>query len=228
PIIVLTKDSKTFQQIVGNNVIAAYALPQRNLIIIDYSKMKMPPFTVEATVKHELCHLLLHHHIRADLLPRWLDEGIAQWVSDGIAEIMIERKRSVLTEAMLSGKHIPIRFLADGFPEDRDSLLLAYEESKDFVEYIRKKYGDEGIMRVLRNLERGDTIQEAILKALSIPFGQLEHEWLKHLRRKATWFSYLSRNLYEILFVVAAILTILGFIRILMKRRALKDEEWGD
>jgi len=133
PTIFLTKDSRAFQKIIGNDVIVAYAIPRRNLIVIDYSKMKIPPFTIEATVKHELCHLLLHHHIRGGVLPKWLDEGVAQWVSDGIAEILIDGKRSVLSEAILSGKHIPIRFLADSFPDDRNRLMLAYEESKDFV-----------------------------------------------------------------------------------------------
>jgi len=134
----------------------------------------------------------------------------------------------VLSEAILSGKHIPIRFLADSFPDDRNRLMLAYEESKDFVEYMRRRYGNEGVIKVLRNLKNGDTIQEAIPKALSIPFAKLEHEWLRHLKRKVTWFRYLSRNLYEILFFIAALLTILGFIKFLIRKRAYKDEEWSD
>jgi len=42
PTIFLTKDSRAFQKIIGNDVIVAYAIPRRNLIVIDYSKMKIP------------------------------------------------------------------------------------------------------------------------------------------------------------------------------------------
>jgi len=106
--------------------------------------------------------------------------------------------------------------------------MLAYEESKDFVAYMRRRYGNEGVIEVLRNLKHGDTIQEAIQKALSIPFVKLEHEWLRHLKRKVTWFRYLSRNLYQILFFFAAVLTIFAFVKFLMKKRAYKDEGWDD
>jgi hypothetical protein len=227
PTIFLTKDSKAFQKIVGSSVIAAYALPRRNLIVIDYSKMRIPPFSMEATVKHELCHLLLHYHIRGGLLPKWLDEGVAQWVSDGIAEIIIDRKRSVLSEAVLTKRTIPIRFLADSFPDDKELLVLAYEESKSFVEYIRDNYGAGGILNILNALKDGYTINEAVPKALSISFIELEQKWLNYIKRRGGWFRYLSRNLYEILFLFAALVTILGFIKYLLKKRAYR-EEWED
>lgn len=227
PTILLTRDSKAFRRIVGNDVIAAYAHPQRNLIVVDYSKMKIPSFSIEATVKHELCHLLLHHHIGGGLLPKWLNEGVAQWVSDGMAEILVDRKRSVLNEAVLTKRIIPIRFLADGFPEERELLLLAYEESKSFVEYIRDGYGEEGILTILSALKDGYTINEAVPKALSISFGELEQKWIKHIKKRAGWFRYLTGNLYETLFLFAALVTILGFIKYLLKRRAYRDE-WED
>jgi len=228
PTILLIKNRKTFQRVAGSNLIVAYAVPRRNLIVIDYSKMKIHPFTIETTLKHELCHLLLHRYIRSDKLPKWLDEGIAQWVSDGMAEIIMGNRKSVLNKAILSGNQIPIKNLTDRFPDDRNSLLLAYEESKSIVEYIRDKYGDKGVLKVLEHQKNGDRVDEAILKGLSIPFEELERGWLNQLKRRITWFSYLSRNLYDILFFIAALLTILGFIKILMKKRSYKDEEWDD
>ena len=228
PTIFLMKDSNMFQKATGSNLIAAFAVPRKNLIVIDYPRMKIYPFTLGSTLKHELCHLLLHHHIKADLLPKWLDEGVAQWVSDGMAEVMIDRKHSVLNEAILSGRHLPLRLLSDSFPEEKTFLLLAYEESKSFVEYIRDNYGDQGIQKILKNLKNGDSINEAIHQTLTISFEELEQKWLKSLKRKVTWFSYLSSNLYEILFFIAALITIIGFIKILIKKRSYKDETWDD
>lgn len=226
PTVVLTKDRTLFQRTSGGNYIVAYVIPQRSLIVIDYTKMKVFPFTIETTLKHELCHLLLHRYLNTENLPKWLDEGIAQWVSDGVAEIMIEKKQSVLDKAILSNKTIPLRALTDQFPEDGELLLLAYEESKSLVEYLRDSYGDKGILKILEYLKAGDNVDEALQKSLSISLDELEARWLDHHKRWITWFSYLSDNLYEILFFIAALFTILGFIRILLKKRAYKDEEW--
>ncbi|MCJ7542736.1 MAG: hypothetical protein MUO88_24060, partial [Desulfobacterales bacterium] len=60
PTVMLVQDNNLFQEMAGSKLIAAFALPGRDLMVIDYSKMKTDPFSLEATMKHELCHLLLH------------------------------------------------------------------------------------------------------------------------------------------------------------------------
>ena len=225
PTVLLIKDRNTFQRLAGSNLIVAYAVPQKKLIVIDYSKMKTDPFKIEVTLKHELCHLLLHHHIHGEKLPRWLDEGIAQWVSGGIAELLMYRKGSVLDAAILSGKYIRIRALTNRFPRERKSLTLAYEESKSLIEYIVRQYGRDGILMVLGYLKDGDEVDQAILKGLSISFDELEEKWLYDLKKRTTWITYLINHLYEILFFIAAVILILSFIRVLMKKRAYKYEE---
>ncbi|VAX32275.1 hypothetical protein MNBD_NITROSPIRAE02-1385 [hydrothermal vent metagenome] len=228
PTVVLIKDSKTFRKMAGNNQFVAFAVPRKNLIVIDYSKMKTHPFTLEITLRHELCHLLLHHYIRKENLPRWLDEGISQWVSGGIAEIIMDTKRSPLKDATLSGRFIPISALAEGFPKDKKSLLLAYEESKSIVEYMGREYGSKGVLEVLNNLKNGDGVDAAIQKALKIPVQELEIRWHKQLEKRITWVTYLSGNLYEILFFLAALITVVGFIRLLLKKRNYKDDDDDD
>jgi len=76
PSVLLIKDRKLFQRMAESPLTVAFAVPARNLIVIDYTKMLVRPFSLETTLKHELCHLLLHDHIRAHDFPRWLDEGV--------------------------------------------------------------------------------------------------------------------------------------------------------
>lgn len=76
PSVLLMKDRKRFQRMAESPLTVAFAVPERNLIVIDHSRMSIRPFSLEITLKHELCHLLLHHHIRGHDLPRWLDEGV--------------------------------------------------------------------------------------------------------------------------------------------------------
>ena len=223
PTILLIKSSKVFQSMAGNKLIVALAIPRRKMVVIDYSKIIFHPFNLRITLKHELCHLVLHHYIKENNLPKWLDEGICQWVSDGIAEILMDKKSMDINKVVLSGSYIRIKDLTERFPKDEKALLIAYEESKSLVRYIISEFGRNGILKVLEYLKDGDEVDEAIVKSLSITFDELETGWRNHLRKRVIWLTYLGNNLYEILFFIAALMTICGFIRNLKKKRVYNN-----
>ena len=225
PTVLLVKNRETFQKMAGSNLVVAYAIPQKKSIVIDYSRMNVSPFNLGTTLKHELCHLLLHRYIPRERLPKWLDEGIAQWVSNGIAEIIMDRSQSILTRVSLTGNYIPINDLAERFPQDRKSLHLAYDESKSLVEYIVSEYGSDGIQKILENLRNGDEINSAMQKGISISLDKLEKNWHAHLNKRIVWFTYLSNNLYGILFFFAAMITIFAFFRLLKRKSDYKEED---
>jgi len=227
PTLVLTTNRERFEEMTGSGVVVAYAVPQRKLMVIDYTKMNTAPFSLGSIMKHELCHLLLHNRVKNGRLPRWLDEGISQLASDGISEIMMSRKGSILDKAVLSNKLLSIKRLSQSFPRDKESLLLAYEESKSFVEFINHEFGRERILDLLGHLQEGSEIDGAVLKSFSIPFDELERRWHTHLRKKITWFTYLANNLYTILFFLAALITIAGFVRMMIKKRRYGEDEFS-
>ena len=226
PDVVLIKDKEAFSKVGGSDLVIAFAVPARNLIVLDTSRVYTKPFTLESTLKHELCHLVLHKNIDDGRLPRWLDEGVCQWASGGIAELMMEDGEKTLTRATISGNVISLENL-DTFPRDGKSLILAYEESKSIIEYMASEYGDKGILQILQHLKERDSLNDSILNGLSVSTSELETKWLAHLRRKHTWFTYLSYNIYTILFFLAAIITVYGFIRLLKKKREYVDEDEG-
>ena len=228
PTIILIKERKYFQKMVGNDLVVAIAVPQDNLIVIDNSKMKTDPFTLETTLKHELCHLLLYHYTEGGNLPKWLNEGISQWVSGGMSEMIMGENKDLLKQATLSGRFIPINNLATRFPNNDKNLMLAYQESRSLVDYIDREFGPGGILQILRHLKSGDEVDTAILKGLSISPEELESKWHNFLRKKFTWFTYLSSHLYQILFFLAALIMVYGFIQFIIQKRAYKDEEEDD
>jgi hypothetical protein len=228
PSILLIKDSEYFQSMSKNPLTVAYAVPEKNLIVIDHSKMNTDPFNIEITLRHELCHLLIHYYIQRDNLPRWLDEGVCQWASDGIGNIIMDQKRSLLNKAAFRGDFIPLGALKRGFPSKKEPLLLAYEESKSFVAYIIGRFGKEGILAVLESMKAGKDADTAILKTFSVPLAKLEGEWYHSLRQQVAWFAYFSYHLYEILFALTALVAIFAFIRIVMRKRSyMREEEEG-
>jgi hypothetical protein len=222
--IVLTNNRERFRQMSGNSLVVAYAIPQKNLMVIDYTRTNTDPLSLATIMKHELCHLALHHRITKTRLPRWLDEGVCQWVSDGIAEIVMSRKRSLLDGAVLSEQLFSIRSLSEDFPQSEDSLLLAYEESKSLVEFITQEFGRGGLLELLNHLAAGDDIEAAVRRSYSVSLEELERRWQSHLRRKTTWFTYLANNLYGFLFFFAALITVGGFVRVLINKKRYRDE----
>jgi hypothetical protein len=227
PEVILIKDNRTFRLFAPSEMVVAFADPGRQAIVIDYSRMGVRPFELDVTFKHELCHLLLHAYIPAGL-PRWFDEGVSQWVTGGLAEILTDDRRPVLGEAALAGRLFRFDDLSGHFPEDRYSLILAYEQSRGFVEYIAGAYGTPKLLQLLNALKDGSTMNDAIQHVLGLTIDELERRWTSHLGRRVTWLIYISNNLYEILFVFASLITILGAARIIVGRfrgRTSRDEE---
>ena len=231
PTIVLIGNRERFQKMIGRSQGIALAVPARNLIVMDRSRLRSPPSILDNTLKHELCHLLLHARIPVNHLPLWLDEGIAQWSSDGLSELGPPRGGSVLDEAALSGRIIPLRFLSRAFSREGKSLVLAYEQSKSLVQFIIDRFGLESLYAVLDRLARGADIEEAFLATISVSPDELEAAWLEDLEDKLAWTGLFFGHLYEILFFAASVAVVVGFIRHLRKKKAamaeLDDENDG-
>ncbi len=225
PTVVLIGEQERFSQMAGNSAYVAYALPDKQLIVIDYSRMNTRPFTLRITLKHELCHLLLHRHITRVHLPKWLDEGVAQWASDGIGEIMTGRNDSVLRWATFSGRFIRLDALAHHFPGSDRDLVLAYEQSKLLVEYIIANFGKNGLLNILEAMRNGREADQAIEMSLMMSTADLEHAWQRNQRSVSTLLAYLAANIYTLVFIGAAFLTFVLYLRVMIRKRRFVDEE---
>ena len=156
PSILLIKDRNNFLKMAGDPLVVAFAVPRRNLIIIDYSKMITHPFSLETTLKHELCHLLLNEHIKTEILPRWLDEGLCQWASGWHRRNHYGSKTIALKSGSFFQENLSAsKDLQQTFPPDENSRLLAYEQSKSFVSYLVRQFGKGEVLNVLKKMKQG-------------------------------------------------------------------------
>jgi hypothetical protein len=224
PVVVLLRDHDAFQETARNEQVTAFAVPERNLIVIDYSKMNRIPFDLEGTFKHELSHILLHQETDVSYLPKWLDEGVAQWASGGMADILRTGEKDLLQQAVLSHQMIELHDIADTFPSATNGLLLAYEESKSFTEFIVKNYGETKLRLILRSLEKKETIEQAAFSTLGLPLEKLEQQWKESLSKENLWVSYAAEHLYWLLFFFAALISIAGFCAAKRRMKNYRDE----
>ncbi len=227
-VILLYKNSRNFRKTVNSDMISAFAIPERRLIVIDYSKTLLHPLETKLIVMHEMCHLILGQHIPRSNLPKWLNEGISQWISGGASEIISPASLNILKRAFISGNTLPFVRLFKTFPSDRNSFILSYEQSKSIVEYIEETYGKGSVQRIIDRLASGTVFNETIEEELSIDFTTLEREWKEKMIMRYTWITYLSNNIYWILFVAGALLTIVAFIRLRKRIRDYKDDDEED
>ncbi|MHC1726980.1 MAG: hypothetical protein AB9866_13395 [Syntrophobacteraceae bacterium] len=224
PTVLLVRNQELFERLGGGPFVSAFAVPSEHLIVLHLSPVTSRSPVLNDVFKHELCHLLLHDHIRGQNIPKWLDEGICQWVSGTIGEFLAG-DRATISRIETAYRLIPLRQLALTFPKDKDLLLLAYKESQDFVGYVASHYGVESIREILKHLKRGDHVDQAIIGVLHKSFAEVQEEWIADMKSRSEWFIWVSLNLYEILFTAAAVLTILAAVRLRLRRAKYVDEE---
>ena len=222
--VVLMDDSERFGRLAGSPLVVGFTIPQRHLVVIDYTKTSNH-LKLNNILKHELCHLLLHEHIGRVPIPRWLDEGIAQWVSGGVMDILHDQKEALLPRAAFSGRMISLGALNNEFPQSPKDLRLAYEESKNFIDYLINFHGREKLCEILRLMKNGTPYRRAFFEALGTPLYKIEKEWLASLKKKTNWFAHLSYYLYEIIFALGGLILFYGFIKLLRKKRTYMEEE---
>lgn len=224
PTILLMNDRRRFRDMVGNDFFVAIAVPQHNLMVIDYTRMIDNPFMLRTTLKHELSHLLLNHHIDYGLLPRWLDEGVAQWITGGISELVNDPGWSVLERAVIRGNIMRFDDLVT-FPSARTETMLAYQQSKSFIEYVVETYGTNALVGIIHYMKNDASVERAFSIVLPHSLRQVERNWVAHLQTRVSWVTYISRNLFQLIFLFAALLVIVAFIKIFIQRRRYHDDD---
>jgi len=224
PKVFLISDREIFEKMSGSPLIAAFAVPSQHSIVIHLSSATSEAYVLHETFEHELCHLFLHEHITDRLLPKWLDEGICQWLSGSLGEILAGSGTAAGGINLLR-RPIPLQQLTVSFPGDRGSLIQAYQESRLFVEYLVAQYGKGCLLNLFEQLKEGSPIDQAFSQAFPKSLASVQEEWLEGLGSRGMWLLWVSEYLYEILFVFGALLTVLAFIRVMIRKRDYDPDE---
>lgn len=223
PAVLLLADRNAFEQVTGSRLIVAYAVPSKTLMVIDYPRASKEPFSARAILKHELCHLILHRHIPS--IPRWLDEGICQWASDGLAELLSEKSGTSLSWSSMSGSIVPLKSLDLYFPQDERGMALAYDQSRSVIDFITSRYGKNSVQTILISLGQGLSVDDAIQVSLGTTLSGLEQDWRHSISTWPRLVAFVMANIYTLLFAFAAMSTVAGYVRYLIRKRRLREEE---
>lgn len=134
---------------------------------------------VDVLVEHELTHLVFDTAVRNPYHapPRWLNEGVAVYLSEGLSP----GDSSSVRTAAERGTLIPLDGLGGLFPTSRARFNLAYAESVSAVSYLIETYGEERLVQLIRSYAEGVTDDEAFTAATGADLAAFDAAWLGSL-----------------------------------------------
>jgi hypothetical protein len=203
--------------------IAAVAFPMVDVIVLKsaaWTRSSVREF--EIIVQHEISHCLLGHlrriHERMSI-PAWFDEGIAQWVSEGLF-----RGDSVrLHQALRQEAWIPFADLENKFPAQEGASELAYAQSESMVRFIAEYNDPErnraNIHGILLHLANGESFDQALFAITGLHFRGLEARWSEQKKSSLPFPIQLFPDVFFSVTIVVLALLAFASYRVRRSRR---------
>ena len=137
---------------------------------------------VGIVIPHELTHLVFNTASKNayHFPPHWLNEGVADYVSQGYDASY----RSTVRDAAKAGTLIPLDGLTGQFPTTSARFYQAYAESVSAVDYLVRTYDKDALVALIRSYADGRTDDEAFKAALGVDMTAFADAWLADLDAK--------------------------------------------
>ncbi len=188
--------------------------------------LKSPSFGLRygpfpTTAVHEYVHLLLHAGAPRAMIPRWLDEGLAQVLSgqyDYVETAVLARAAAVNRLHSLSQLE---NMLAMSGPEARQG----YAESAVAVQLMQSRYGMSGLSNLVHELRTGRDFDESFAKIFGISTVSFESQYFAYVR--STYRLTLLGDT-ELWVSAAFVILILAAGTVAWRRRKRTLERWQD
>lgn len=165
-------------------------------------------------LKHELAHIFLRGAIGDVRIPRWFDEGFAQWAS-GAMELS---QASRLAFTAIFGELIPLRELDDMNLWDSEKAQLAYAQSYSAFEVLLKYSPANSPYEIIRAIAEQGDFDKGILTSTGMTPSQFHIIWRKEVSRKYDFTILLADWRYLFAFLTL-VFVILGMAKILLLRK---------
>ncbi len=128
-------------------------------------------------VPHELTHVVFGDITQNPYHdpPRWLNEGIAVYVSQGFDS----SDKQLVAQAVSDGTLMPLAALSGEFPTSQQGFYLAYAESVSAVDYFVRTYGQADLDKLVKAYGTGASDDDAFKTAIGISTDAFDKAWPK-------------------------------------------------
>ena len=130
---------------------------------------------VRVVIPHELAHLVFNTAVANPYHspPRWLNEGLAVYLSEGYGGA----DRARIAAAIARGSLMPLDGIRAQFPTSSDRFFLSYAESVSAVDFFIRKYGQPTLVKLVRSYANGVTDDEAFKAATGADLAAFNAAW---------------------------------------------------
>ena len=194
---------------------AGVAVPSRHLLVIP-SGEGTGVLSGEGlrTLRHEWAHLGLHQFLGGLRIPRWFNEGYAEWAAGGFDAMEVWQLRVGLA----FGGTPALDSITLGWPGRRDQARTAYLLSASAVTYLLEGSGERGLAIFLERWREERSFEMALRQTYGVTSGQLEEDWRAHVKSRYGWLFVLARS--------SVFWLLLGVVLIYMVRvRKVRNDE---
>ena len=209
--VVIAHGPEAFDELTGGSVPewrAGVAIPSENLFVVPSAEGRsLVDSEGRRTLRHEWAHLGLHAYLGDLRVPRWFDEGYAQWASGGFDAMGAWRLRVLLA----LGRAPPMDSLTLRWPSDREQARTAYLLSASAVTYLLEPSGERGLEIFLARWREQRSFDAALVETFGVTPDRLEQDWARHVRSRYGWLFVLSHS--------AIFWAVLALVLLLMMRR---------
>jgi hypothetical protein len=190
----LAPDEQAFRDLTGGAVpdwSAAVAMPGAGVLVIPvYASERTRGGQRAQVLRHEWAHLALHGYLEGLRIPRWFDEGYAEWASGWDAS-----RGWMLRLLLATGRAPPLDSLTLDWPRDAASARAAYLLSATALEYLVRESGERGLVLMLERWRGGGSFEEALRVTYGVTPAQLEGHWRRYVKSRYGWAVLLSQSL---------------------------------
>lgn len=132
------------------------------------------PDALRRTLFHEYVHAVVYELSRGQAVPRWLNEGLAVYLSEEDST----RESYLLRQIQSGGPLIPLVKLHGSFMNfSDDEAALAYAESYSAVKMLVDRHGLYRLRQLLENLGSSRDFESAFSDQYLNPYERFQSDW---------------------------------------------------
>lgn len=192
----------------------AVAIPDRMEMIVPSGRFW--PGTREEevrTLRHEWAHLALAAELPSLRIPRWFNEGYAEWAAGG----WLRGGGLKLSVALAFGDAPALDSISLSWPRERGVAEVSYLLSGSVIQYLVESSGTRGLELFLERWRETRSFDIAMREVYGAAPDQLEPIWREWVERRYGWLMFLTHSTVFWIGLVTAVAAMF-FVRIRYKR----------
>ena len=151
------------------------ASPDLRIIVVSIMPGIDQQLEMERQIPHEIMHVLLYQLVGESYnkVPMWLNEGLSS-INETYPNSDYSRS---ISKAVKDNSLLPLNTLCGNFPQDASNAFLAYAQSDSFVHFLQNKFGNNGLLKLVKAYQGGYSCEEGVVAATGSSLNQLDYRW---------------------------------------------------